>query len=374
MKRSERKREQEQRGQLSGIILRHRADIERRWLERVRTQFAGQEISPSELRNGMPTYLRRLAEGLREAATAEAGGVASWDNVVRDHAAQRVRLGFDIDQLVHEFIVLRQVILNIVKEEGSVRLDGRQSTRLADLVDGAIAAAVKSYVEFRDREARKREAEHIGFITHELRNPLTTAMLGTKQVLETTPLSPVQERALALVDRNQRRLAELIDGVLIVERDAHGLKPEPIVTTLGAILEQPLSAAKLAADAKSLHFEAHFDPAVGVRVDPKLATSAIDNVVQNALKYTDVGDVELDVEDNPSEVVVHVRDTGPGMSEEEVKTIFEPFRRASRYKPGTGLGLAIARRSLEVQGGMIRAESGPGKGCHFWLTLPKAPR
>jgi len=140
---------------------------------------------------------------------------------------------------------------------------------------------------------------------------------------------------------------------------------------LGQILAEPLATAKLGAEAKRLNLMTKFDPDVIVEVDPKLAMSAIDNVVQNAVKYTDEGDIEVTVDDHPTEVVVHVHDSGPGLSKMELKSVFEPFRRGSTSKPGTGLGLAIARRAVGAQGGTIHAESEKGKGCHFWLTLPK---
>lgn len=364
--------DQRERDLLADAIGRRSDDIDERWLERV-AHAVGGGMSPTELRDSMPEYLQRLTEGLRSEGTASAGGSSSWDKVARAHATTRVRLGFDIDQLVGDFIVLRQVLFDVVEEEGLL-IDTGQARRISDLIEGAIAAAVKSYVEARDFELRRQEAEHLGFITHELRNPLTTAILGTAQLRRLLKLTPDQERMLATVERNQKRLAELIDGVLLVERDAHGLKPKLTTTTLGQLIAEPIAAARLAADAKGLHLETSFDPDLVIEVDPKLTRSAIDNVVQNAVKYTDHGDIELVVEDNAGEMVVHVRDTGPGIPAEELRTIFEPFRRgeASKLtKPGSGLGLAIARRAVEVQGGSIHAEPSKPKGSHFWLTLPK---
>ncbi len=365
--------EDEQRHRLADLIAARAEEIERRWLERVEARLHGHAVSSTELRNSMDEYLARLADGLRRRGTVEAGGSSSWDNVAREHAETRVRLGFDIDQLVHEFIVLRQVLFEMIDEEHAELVDARQQARLADLIEGAIAAAVKSYVTSRDYEARKREAEHVGFITHELRNPLTTVVLGVHQLRREPSEGPRREQTLDLIERNLRRISELIEGVLVVERGAHGLKPQPTTITLGELLEQPVSAAKLAADTKGLRIVTKFGPDVVLHVDPKLSASAIDNVVQNAIKFTDRGEVEIAAEENQNEVVVHVRDTGPGISEENLATIFEPFRRGTATKPGSGLGLAIARRAVEAQGGTIHAESDGKNGTHFYLKLPKAP-
>ena len=84
-------------------------------------------------------------------------------------------LGFDIEQLVHEFIVLRRSIVGVVSDKG-VDVDATVVSLLADLIDAPIATSVRSYIDSRDYESRKQEAEHIGFITHELRNPLSAVV------------------------------------------------------------------------------------------------------------------------------------------------------------------------------------------------------
>lgn len=360
----------QQRNALADAILRHRDEIDRQWLDQISQALGRRDVTPTELRNSMPRYLERLAEGLRSADTAQAGGTSSWESVAREHADTRVRLGFDIDQLVEEFIVLRQVLFSVLDRDG-VLVHIEQVARIADLIDGAIAAAVKSYVDSRDFELRRQNAEHIGFVTHELRNPLATATLAVAQLHRARTLTKEQERAVEIVERNHRRLTELIDGVLSFERDTHSLLPRPEDLQLATVIGEPLAAARVTADAKGLHLETHFDPNVVVHVDPKLTVTAVENVVLNAVKYTDTGDVSVDVEDRAREVVVHVRDSCHGLSHEELKTIFEPFRRGHHGKEGSGLGLAIARRAVESQGGSIHAESRHDRGCHFWLTLPK---
>jgi two-component system, OmpR family, phosphate regulon sensor histidine kinase PhoR len=364
--------ERRRRDQLAEAIVRRRDEVERRWLERIARAVGRSDLSTSELRNAMPEYLLRLAAGLWHESTASAGGVASWEAVAREHADARVRLGFDIDELVQDFVVLRQVLSEVLDEEEAL-YDARQSSRLADLIEGAVASAVKSYVEARDHELRRQHAEHVAFITHELRTPLSTAMLGVAQLRRglSSALSPAAERILQTVERNHRKLDELIDGVLIVERGAHHLKPKLVRITVGRLLDDCLASARLAAEAKALRFEAHIDPSLEVHVDPNLAISAVDNVVQNAVKYTDEGTVEVSLEDRPNDVVVHVRDNCPGIPPVDLARLFEPFSRGDSRKPGTGLGLAIARRALEAQGGTIDVEPGEGRGCHFWLTLPK---
>lgn len=367
--------EARQRGDLADALDRNRDEIEGRWLRIVLAELQGRDVSPTELRDAMPDYLRELAESLRSGDGMEELASAAWAEVAREHAVTRVRLGFDIGELVHEFIVLRRVLIEVALEAG-VLVEVRQAARLADLVEAAIAVSVKSYVESRDYEARRKEAEHVGFITHELRNPLTTATLAAGQLrrasLEQPPRAP-PPRQLEILERALHRISALIDGVLAVERLGAGtVEAVPLDLPLLTVLEQPLAAAEALARAKGLTFEVKVPSDALVHVDPDLTSSAVFSVVENAVKYTDAGRVHVEAEEGETAVVLHVRDNCRGLSDEELRTIFEPFQRGHSQKPGTGLGLAIARRALETEGGALHAESTGDRGCHFWMTLPRA--
>ncbi|MEO6573226.1 MAG: HAMP domain-containing sensor histidine kinase [Polyangiaceae bacterium] len=228
-------------------------------------------------------------------------------------------------------------------------------------------------MDARDYEARRVEAEHIAFITHELRNPLGTAMLTATQLADAPAAK--RSRLWELLHRSHRRLRDLVDSVLVLEEVATSqVLPVLAEITLGELLGPLLVKAELAARAKGLVFMATVDPDLVAWVDRKLATSALQNVVDNAIKYSDEGKVAIVVVEQPAHVVVHVYDSCEGLSEEELAVVFEPFRRGRFDKSGSGLGLAIAQRALLAQGGSIGGESTGEGGCHFWLTLPKAAR
>jgi signal transduction histidine kinase len=358
---------------LAEAIERHLQDIEGRWLERVEQEItrASRPVPATDLRDAISEYLKRLAQALRGGESIESGGASAWADVAREHALTRVRLGFDVEQLVREFILLRRVLFEIAREEG-VMTNDRQSERLADLIDAAIATSVKSYTESRDHAARRVQAEHIGFLTHELRNPLSTATLAAGRLRRKPELVAVESETLNMLDRSLNRLRGHIDAMLLTQRlDAHEVECHPIDTRLGPIMADATKAAELEASQKGIAFRAHYDPDVELHIDPGLTTSALQNVVDNAVKFTDRGRVDVVVDNLPDKALIHVYDNCDGLSAEEIKTIFEPFKRAQSGKEGTGLGLAIARRALEAQGGEIGAESGADGGCHFWLTLPK---
>jgi hypothetical protein len=361
-----------QRAVLAEAIDRNRDSIEKRWLSTILAALGDKNVSPTEFRDAMPDYLRELVAALRDRDGMEQVASAAWSTIAREHAVTRVRLGFDIDELVHEFIVLRRVLFEVMLEEG-VLDDVRQAARLTDLTEAGLAVAVRSYVESRDYDARRKEAEHVGFITHELRNPLTTATLAAGHWRHTLPPQIPVPRQLVVLERALGRMGTLIDSVLAVERlEAGAAQPHYEDLPLGTVIEHCLSVGMAAAQAKGLQFEVSVPAEVVVHVDPALTSSAMFNLVENAVKYTDVGRVRVDGEERSEQVVIHVRDNCAGLSREELRTIFEPFRRGHTGKPGTGLGLAIARRSVEAEGGTLCVESNEERGCHFWVTLQRA--
>jgi signal transduction histidine kinase len=353
---------------LADLIDRRRADIELLWLARVEADIDTKGTSSALLRDGMPDYLAALVRLLR---APEAPGTAAeaWTEVARKHGVTRVRIGFDIGQLLREFICLRHVIREVASSESVPMND--TGVILADVLDGAITTAVAAYVSARDYEVRRQQAESIGFLTHELRNPLSTA-ISAGNALEARKTQE-QSRLFDILRRSLRKLESLVDGVLFSQKlEAGQMEPHPADVTLGTLMEPALESARAAAAAKGLSFAVEFDGNAPVHVDPVLTRSAIENLADNATKYTDQGNVAISVELSDEDVVVHVDDTGPGIPPEEVDAIFEPFRRgSSSAKKGTGLGLAIARRAAEAQGGSLSVAALNSHGAHFRLTLPR---
>src|SRR5205085_9619370 len=125
------------------------------------------------------------------------------------------------------------------------------------------------------------------------------------------------------------------------------------------------------AKSKGIAFTGRYEPSLEIHSDPTLVLSALQNVIDNAVKFTDRGHVHVVVEDQASEVLVHVYDNCEGLPSNAVSTLFEPFKRGHSAKAGTGLGLAIARRAVEAQGGRIGVDSSVERGCHFWMTFLK---
>jgi signal transduction histidine kinase len=178
------------------------------------------------------------------------------------------------------------------------------------------------------------------------------------------------------VDKSGRHLLGLINdvldlskieaGQLILSLNSYSMK-EIVQNVLTAM--QPLAAEKKLALKVSLPSEV---PAA--QGDERRITQVLLNIVGNAIKFTDVGEIRVQVTTSDGALVVAVTDTGPGVPEEDRQKIFEEFRQvensATRKKGGTGLGLAIAKRIIELHGGRIWVESSMGNGSTFWFKLP----
>ncbi len=357
---------------LGALIRERHGDIESRWLARVQADVSGRkDVSLTDLRDGIGDYLSQLARSLESGKTleGEAGG-ENWQEIVRQHGITRVRLGFDVDQLLREFAILRQILYQLVEEHG-ISL-ARAPVLLADYVDQAVAASVHSYVQARDYQARQVQAETVGMLIHDLRSLLTSAMLATTRLRG--QLQGAQADALGRIESSHHRLLEVVDSVLTMQTlEAGQGNFHPRLVSLAEVLDDVVERSRAAALAKGLTFESDYDGAATLHADPVLLRSAAENVIGNAVKYTENGYVEVVVNEAPKELVLHVRDTCGGISAEELRTIFEPFKRgpARDRRSGTGLGLAMARRAVEAHGGSIMAESPGERGCHFALRLPK---
>jgi hypothetical protein len=152
---------------LRRVIDQNRSEVERRWLARVQQDIArtpGVELT--QLRDGLSYYLAALVQllcsGQRAAQLSTGvGATSAWATVAREHGITRVRIGFDIAQLVHEFIVLRQVIREVAAEHGLIA-DGADAL-LSDILDAGISVAVQAYVDARDFDARRNRLSMSGF-------------------------------------------------------------------------------------------------------------------------------------------------------------------------------------------------------------------
>lgn len=227
-----------------------------------------------------------------------------------------------------------------------------------------------------DLERLRRE--FIANVSHELRSPLTSMRGFLQGVLDGTIPPAEQHRYLSLAFDETRRLSRLVNDLL----DLAALESGDVqfhLTRVGVADLLTRAAAKMEPQAgeKGVRLQVEPDAAGAVRGDPDRLEQVLINLLDNAIRFTPQGGtVTLSAAPRGDVVEICVRDTGPGIPPEDLDRIWERFykgdRARTRSKGGTGLGLAIARELVERQGGTIRAESRPGAGTAFFVTLPAA--
>jgi signal transduction histidine kinase len=360
--------ERRQRALLADRIEARASVIKSAWRERVEADLRRRhrDMGGTRLGNALGEYLLGLAGALRGEAPLVDAAMMAWHEAERRFGLTPVREGFDLDQLGRELILLRQSI-----SEELLAQSAADEALIAPLTDAALSAAMSSYVHARDHASRRAQAEHGTFVTHELRNPLTTALVTVSQ-LRKNDHEVIPAERLELLERSLLRLRNLIDSVLAGERmELEDVVVERQNVTLGELAEEALRGAYEEARDRGLSLLVRLDADVAVHVDRSLTVSALRNLVENALTFTEEGRVELSSEVRGDEVVLHLLDNCEGVSSQMLTNAFEPFRSVHPRKPNPGFSLATARRAIEAQGGVIGAES-TDHGCHVWLTLKKA--
>lgn len=226
-------------------------------------------------------------------------------------------------------------------------------------------------------DADKAKSHFLALMSHELRTPLV-AVSGTLELLE---LEALDDRAHGLVEiahGSARALLDVIGDVLDfsqIEADRVELALVPVA--LGTLLQGLVAEHAAAAAARGTVLTAIVpeDLAPAHRADPVRLRQVLGNLVANAVRHTDHGEVELAVTPLDGErLELRVRDTGTGVSQEDQERLFSPYVRAATSRAGgTGLGLVISRRLAEAMGGTLEMESAPGAGTTMRLTLALEP-
>jgi len=227
-------------------------------------------------------------------------------------------------------------------------------------------------------EASQHKSQFLANMSHELRTPLN-AILGYTELMADGAYGEPSEKMLGILQRleaNGRHLLGLINDVLDLSKiEAGQLVLELSDYSVQDIAQTVRSTLEPLATDKKLTFKVEVAPDLPPgHGDGRRLTQVLINLVGNAIKFTDAGEVAIKAETNNGSFYVSVRDTGPGISAADQAKLFQEFQQAdnaiTRKKGGTGLGLAISKRIIEMHGGRIWVESQPGQGSIFTFSLP----
>jgi len=226
--------------------------------------------------------------------------------------------------------------------------------------------------------ADRLKSAFLATMSHELRTPLNSIIGFTGIILQEMvgPLNEEQKKQLGMVRGSARHLLSLINDVLDISKIEAGqlqIVSEPF--DLSETVQKIAESSRPLADKKGLALTWTISPAAGeITGDRRRVEQILLNLISNAIKFTEQGSVTITCEPGDEGIEIGVTDTGIGIKEGDIETIFQPFRQIdsglSRKYEGTGLGLSICKRLVEIMGGKIWVTSTWGTGSTFIFTLP----
>jgi signal transduction histidine kinase len=351
-------------GELSLLLAAKRDELIERWRIQIESTIAD-SLTYAELLDGMPQFIDELIVALSpepEPVAPEAVEVAE------EHGAQRLRIGFDIGEVVREYGLLHRCILEVATGS-ALQVNVPEHIAIVRALNLGIVGAVTRYERDRDREQRRLSSEHLAFVAHEVRNPLATARLALDRLRD--EVNERGQQAFAALDRSMKRTAAVVDSALINTTFEMGLSAQVSTLRVRELLEEVLLDASAEAQAKNIRLVPSVEGGLQVPADPRLLRSALSNLIRNAVKFSRRGTaVHIRASRRENLVTIEVEDACGGLPAGKLDELFAPLVQKGEDRSGFGLGLAIARQAARAHGGNIRAADHPGEGCVFALELP----
>jgi len=228
--------------------------------------------------------------------------------------------------------------------------------------------------------ANRAKSEFLANMSHELRTPLN-GVIGYAQILQRAKsLNDEDKSRIEVIHQCGTHLLTLINDILDLSKIEAG-KVELVLSDFHfpAFLQGVAEMCRIRAELKGIHF--HYESApelpIGIRADEKRLRQVLINLLSNAIKFTDVGSVTFTVSfGSEGKLRFAVRDTGIGIPQEKLQTVFQPFEQVSdakRQSEGTGLGLAISQEIVQLMGSEIEVQSDVGVGSIFWFDIALTP-
>jgi len=372
---------------MHSFLSNNRDELIRRCKEKVARR-PRRAATASQLRNGVPMFLDQLTKTLEadeagEGAASErisgaAGGVApvlsEMSVTAAAHGKELLELGYTVDQVVHDYGDLCQAVTDLAFERDAP-FAVEEFRTLNRCLDNAIADAVSEFSFHRDAsldEERSVEAnERIGLLVHELRNALQTSTLSVR-ALELGALSLSGATGVVL-KRSLAAMGALIDQALGEVRSRATGPHYAGIFSLADLIAVAKASGELRAKAAGCSLTvASVDPLLGLHANYALLLSAVENLLQNAFKFTqEHTEVKLTAYAAGARVLIDVSDHCGGLPAGDLNKMFIPFFQQNSDKTGVGLGLSMARRAVEADGGELTVRDSPGVGCVFTISLPR---
>jgi signal transduction histidine kinase len=217
-------------------------------------------------------------------------------------------------------------------------------------------------------ESDRLKTAFLANMGHEIRTPLN-AIVGFADLLPVVQSEEDRNQLISEIQTNNRKLLRIIDGLVSMSEIEAGAKSLLMgKVDLNQLLQQIAETYQPTTNL-AIHVQCPL-PQLKLETDREKLLDILDNLVQNAIKFTIEGEITLSYEVMGNQVRINVTDTGKGIAEEDQTRIFERFVKVDEYVPGTGLGLSVVESHVKNLGGSVGVESSLGVGSNFWFILP----
>ena len=327
----------------------------------------------------MPQLLSELSASLTEAQRLSIFEMRAHESAI-EHGAVRFSLGFDIEEVIAEFGLLRDVTQEFAERHG-VNISGGVNVTVNRVIDKAIAVSLRTYIAQQTQEIERKRQDYLSFLVHDLKTPISaiaTAAAIIDQHLGSEHTPPKVNDMVDIVRRNASRLNKRVMEIINEENrlqsligEAPPLKVDIREIDVWPIAERLVRDCQPIAESRGTRIHNQVPSNLRVNADTELMIEIFQNLVSNALKYTNNGEIVIGGEDSPNWVAFWVRDTGTGIPTERIEGIFRKGTVDPDIAESTGLGLAIVEKAVQSLRGEISVQSTPGAGTSFQMKFPK---
>jgi len=352
---------------LSEFVTLHRDAI----ITRCRAKAIARSISPATeavVEHGVPVFLSQLVDALRRGlSTPEIGrsGVL--------HGHDLLMQGYSVSQVVHEYGDVCQAITELAVEL-SASISAEDFRTLNRCLDEAIAGAVTEYGRERNQSTLDTEVargrERLGFLAHELRNLIHTALVSFDVLKKGN--AGVAGSTAAVLHRSLKGLNALIGRALEEVRLTRKVDNQQQFLVSG-LIDELAPAAALMARTRGIELTVMpVEDGIAVQADREILAAVVGNLLQNAFKFTRPRTtVTLEVGTSADRVLIEIQDECGGIPNADLAGLFNPFEQRNADRTGLGIGLAFCRWGVEANHGRIHVRTIPGSGCIFTVDLPR---
>ena len=364
--------------ELAELVRERKDELLASWRKTVRLLDVAKDLDTFEINDHVGGLLEELAVELEkggENSVIEDGGPRPLGQIPIIHGKERMDLGFDLEEIVYEYNALRSAILTLA-EAHQVSLVGPPGQTLNRVLDSAVGIAVKTYAAQQAELTRRRRHEYLSFIVHDLRSPLSAIALAAavlRREIDSEQDSDAS-KLLEIIEANSRKLERQTQKILVEDasiRDESAQTIDCAWINLHQLIENLLKELKPLADRSRVRLEVSMDKDLTGFLDESRASLIFQNLLSNAIRYTEGGTVTISGLRTPEGVQCCVKDTGLGIETHRQKKIFQPGE--SDDPDGFGLGLPIVKALVKAHQGSIRLESELGQGSSFILNFPNPP-